>query len=113
MGERSNGESLWLEPEKSTDREMVRKMMGKALEIGVTAVMENNIYRCGGEIRIQGEGGAIGVKMTGDLAKAVMVRTFCCSCGHHHNLIVCDAHNGEQTDITLSAIIRPFHKIEP
>ena len=27
----------------------------------------------GGEIRVQGDGGAIGVKMTGDLAKAVMV----------------------------------------
>ena len=73
MGDRGNGESLWLEPEKSADREMVRKMVGKALEIGVTAVMENNVYKCGGEIRIQGEGGAIGVKMTGDLAKAVMV----------------------------------------
>ena len=35
--------------------------------------MENNVYKCGGEIRVQGEGGAIGVKMTGDLAKAVMV----------------------------------------
>ena len=65
---------MWLEPEKSADREMVRKMVGKALEIGVTAVMDNDVYyKCGGEIRIQGEGGAIGVKMTGDLVKAVMV----------------------------------------
>ena len=63
IGERGNGESLWVEPERTADREMVRKMMGKALEIGVTAVMENNVYRCGGEIRVQGDGGAIGVKM--------------------------------------------------
>ena len=44
--ERGNGESLWREPEpeRGADREMVRKMVGKALEIGVTSVMENITY---------------------------------------------------------------------
>ena len=35
--------------------------------------MENNVCRCGSEVRVQGDGGVTGVKMTGDLAKAVMV----------------------------------------
>ena len=52
---------------------MVKEMLGKAMEIGVRAVMENNIYRFGGDIRRRTKGGAIGVKMTGDLAKGVMV----------------------------------------
>ena len=37
-------------------------------------VMENNVYKFGDEFRIQSEGGAIGVRATGDVAKAVMVR---------------------------------------
>ena len=36
-------------------------------------MMENKVFRCGGEVRVQGDGGVTGVKMTGDLAKAVMV----------------------------------------
>ena len=48
-------------------------MVGKMMEIGVKTVMRNNFYRFGGEVRLQGEGGGIGVKLTGDLAKGVMV----------------------------------------
>ena len=48
-------------------------MVGKLVEIGTKAVMKNNFYRFGGEIRLQSEGGAIGVRLTGDLAKGVMV----------------------------------------
>ena len=73
LGERKNEKSKWEEPEKMADEEMIKKMLGKALEIGVKAVMQNNVYRFADEIRVQEKGGAIGVKMTGDLAKAVMV----------------------------------------
>ena len=52
---------------KEIVKEMVKEMLGKAIEIGVRAVMENNIYRFGGEIRRQSKGGAIGVKMTGNV----------------------------------------------
>ena len=48
------------------DEEMIKKMLGKALEIGVKAVMQNNVYRFADEIRVQEKGGAIGLKMTGD-----------------------------------------------
>ena len=72
LGERKNEKSKWEELEKMADEEMVKKMLGKALEIGVKAVMQNNVYRFADEIRVQEKGGAIGVKMTGDLAKAVM-----------------------------------------
>ena len=53
LGERKNEKSKWEEPEKMADEEMIKKMLGKALEIGVKAVMQNNIYRFAGEIRVQ------------------------------------------------------------
>ena len=37
IGERGNGESLWMEPEKNGDKKMVRETVAKVLEIGVKA----------------------------------------------------------------------------
>ena len=37
IGERGNGESLWMEPEKNRDKKMVRETVAKVLEIGVKA----------------------------------------------------------------------------
>ena len=73
MGERGNGKSSWNGAEKYPDKDITKSMFAKAMEVGVVAVMSNNVYTFGGEIRLQREGGAIGVKMTGDLAKGVMV----------------------------------------
>ena len=36
-------------------------------------IMSNNVYKFGHEVKLQSEGGAIGVRATGDVAKAVMV----------------------------------------
>lgn len=48
-------------------------MTAKAIELGVRAVMENNVYQFENKIRVQKEGGPIGVKLTGDISKAYMV----------------------------------------
>ena len=48
-------------------------MTAKMVEIAIVQVMKNNVYKFAGDIRLQGEGGAIGVRATGDIAKAVMV----------------------------------------
>ena len=37
IGERGNGERLWIETEKNRDKKMVRETVAKVLEIGVKA----------------------------------------------------------------------------
>ena len=51
-----------------------KKMTAKAVEIGIRMVMDNNVYQFADEIQVLKEGGGIGVKLTGDLAKGVMVK---------------------------------------
>ena len=55
-------------------REEVRRMMGVALEETVKTAMRNHVYTFNGEVRRQSEGGAIGNKLTGAMAKVYMNR---------------------------------------
>ena len=73
IGDRSSGESLWVPPRRRPSVIERKKMTARMVEIGLVQVMTNNVYKFGGDIRIQKEGGAIGVRATGDVAKAVMV----------------------------------------
>ena len=73
MGDRKNGESLWRPPIRRPSPVETKRMTAKMLEIAVIQVMRNNVYNFAGEIWLQSEGGAIGVRATGDIAKAVMV----------------------------------------
>ena len=50
-----------------------RKMTAKAVEIGIKAVMENNVYQFAEEVRLQKDDGGFGIELTGHLAKGVMV----------------------------------------
>ena len=49
-------------------------MMGVALEQAVKKAMRNHVYTFNSEVRRQSEGGAIGNKLTGAMAKVYMSR---------------------------------------
>ena len=46
IGERGNGERLWIETEKNRDKKMVREMVAKVEEIGVKAKMSCDGKQC-------------------------------------------------------------------
>ena len=52
----------------------VRQMIGLTLKEAVKTAMQNHIYKFNGVARRQAEGGAIGEKLTGAMAKAFMSR---------------------------------------
>lgn len=67
-----------MEDEEDTKWEMMRrdmmkeekkKVIRKVVEIGVRTAMHNNIYKYGGIVWVQAEGGAIGLWLTGVVAK--------------------------------------------
>ena len=47
-------------------------MLTEALKIVLTTLMKNHVYDFKNELRKQKEGGAIGVDLTGELAKVFM-----------------------------------------
>ena len=49
-----------------------KKMVAKVVKVGVRVAIMNHTYEAGGEVRMQKEGGAIGLKLTGAVAKCVM-----------------------------------------
>ena len=49
-----------------------KKMLAKALEIGINAVMNAHVYKFAGEIKAQKQGGAIGLELTGEIAGVFM-----------------------------------------
>ena len=69
---KAHAETLWVEPMVAPNESQRKKMIAKAVELGTKAVMKNNVYRFKDEIRVQKEGGPIGVKLTGDLSAGYM-----------------------------------------
>ena len=59
---------------KGQTREEMRRMIGVALEEAVNTAMRNHVYTFNGEVRRQSEGGWIGNKLTGAMAKVYMSR---------------------------------------
>ena len=62
----------WIEALCSPDSEKQRVMLTEAMKIVLTTLMKNHIYNFHDELRRQKEGGAIGVDLTGELAKVFM-----------------------------------------
>ena len=60
-------------PKRNPSTEEKRKMFGKALEILIIAALKNHVYQFGNQIRVQSEGGPIGLKLTGEVADCIMV----------------------------------------
>ena len=66
-------ESRFLQPARQPTPEETRQMLALALEVGVKACMDNHTYSLSTSWRRQTSGGAIGLKLTGALAKVFMV----------------------------------------
>ena len=66
-------ESMWY-PAKypEPDNRTMKKMVSKALEVGINAVMKTHVYKFAGETRTQKQGGAIGLELTGEIAGIFM-----------------------------------------
>ena len=74
VGERGGqAENLFNEPERRPTALERRKMFARHLEILVLKVMNNHCYSVNGANKVQLEGGPIGLKLSGALAKAVML----------------------------------------
>ena len=65
---------IWRPPENpNPDERALKRMLCKALAIGIKKVMEAHVYKFDGKIRKQKKGGAIGLEMTGELAGVFMM----------------------------------------
>ena len=66
-------ENIWHPPKNNKpDDETVKKMISKALEVGINTVMKTHVYKFAGETRTQKQGGAIGLELTGEIAGVFM-----------------------------------------
>ena len=66
-------ESRWQYPRPPRGQER-RKLMGKVLEVAIKATFKNHIYLYRNELYRQKAGGAIGLRLTGIVARIVMDR---------------------------------------
>ena len=65
--------NVWHPPKNSCPSdETIKKMIGKALQVGINAVMKAHVYKFAGETRVQKQGGAIGLELTGEIAGVFM-----------------------------------------
>ena len=60
--------------QRKPNRAEVRRMIGLALEEAIKTAMQNHVYTFNGIVRRQREGGTIGNKLTGGMAKVFMSR---------------------------------------
>ena len=63
----------WIKPKRSPTKLEERKMCGKALETMLITCMNHHLYQFENTIRIQKEGGPIGLKLTGEIADCLML----------------------------------------
>ena len=62
----------WNKPSMEPDESIQRLMLKEALKIVLNTLMKNHVYNFNNELRKQKEGGAIGMDITGELAKVFM-----------------------------------------
>ena len=63
---------IWEEPEREPSEEEKRMMMKESLKIALELIMNNHTYKFEDVIRRQKEGGAIGIDLTGEMARIFM-----------------------------------------
>ena len=63
----------WTKPVRNPTKVKQRKLFGKALELLLTTCMDNHVYQFENQVRIQGKGGPIGLKLTGEIADCLMI----------------------------------------
>ena len=62
----------WTKPSNEPKGKWQRLMMKEALKVVLNVIMKNHVYNFNNELRKQKEGGAIGMDITGELAKVFM-----------------------------------------
>ena len=62
----------WIRATRKPNKEEQRKMLTEAIKVVLETLMKNHIYEFKEELRKQKEGGAIGIDLTGELAKIYM-----------------------------------------
>lgn len=62
----------WLPAEATPNEDEKKLMIAEALKIVLTTIMKNHVYIFNKELRIQKEGGPIGIDLTGELAQIFM-----------------------------------------
>ena len=55
---------IWKKPIRMPSNQELRKMFGKALEIMLVLCMNNHVYKFGNKIRLQKQGGPIGLRLS-------------------------------------------------
>ena len=74
VGERGGqAENLFHDPERRPTAQERRLMFALLLELMVMRVMKNHIYSFNGVNKLQQDGGPIGLKLSGAVAKVVML----------------------------------------
>ena len=63
----------WINPKRSPSAKEQRKLFGKALEVMLITCMDNHVYQFENRLRIQKQGGPIGLKLTGEIADCLMI----------------------------------------
>ena len=71
-GKEEEEASKWVFDRTAFTEEEKRKLLGKVVEIAVRTTFRNHLYQFEGKFRIQAEGGAIGLRLTGIVARIVM-----------------------------------------
>ena len=67
-------DSKWLFTREPVSKEEKKRMMGKILEVAIKATFQNHIYTYRNDLYYQQKGGAIGLRLTGIVARIVMDR---------------------------------------
>ena len=61
-------------PMRKPNKAEERTMIGKAMEVLIISCMKNHIYKFSNKVRIQSEGGPIGLGLTGEVADCYMIK---------------------------------------
>ena len=73
-GEELERESKWRKVTKELSIREKKKLLRKVVEIGILVLMRNHLYQFEGKVRVQREGGSIGLAATGVIARIRMGR---------------------------------------
>ena len=74
IGCEQEGESKWQGIGRPYTQEEKDLIVSKVIQIGIETCMGNHVYCFKGELYRQAEGGAIGVRLTGEVSRVVMDR---------------------------------------
>ena len=63
----------WVAPKKEPNSDEKRKLLGLAIEMMLKICLENHVYEFNGQKRLQGDGCATGLTLTGDVGDLYML----------------------------------------